>query len=320
MWAPRRSTHQQSASSNADFFLSGTATAYESATPLNKDGKWHVTPQTTAPYKTRVMVYRRIDPSKFDGTVGVEWLNVTGRRRRCGVAERPHADGPGGHGFCGGGRPGGGICGEAGSIAAKDGAGGIEQTDPARYGSLVHPGDSFSYSIFEQTGEALHPSAPTPGRSGAQARGHARGITVRLPPRHVHRRHPAPLRRASTTATSFTAGAATAPISQSPQASVTTPTPTYIRTDVHIQFSCSRPSLTSSGWGTWPPGDPTTVHPRMGNRRYRPRRHLRTPYSRNDNENGAADTEAFESMLKPSKDPIPGIIDCGAPINAGSHT
>ena len=40
------------------------------------------------------------------------------------------------------------------------GAGGIKQTDPARYGSLVHPGDSFSYSIFEQAGKAVHTSGP----------------------------------------------------------------------------------------------------------------------------------------------------------------
>jgi hypothetical protein len=43
-------------------------------------------------------------------------------------------------------------------------------------------------------------------------------------------------------------------------------------------------------------------------------------YSRQDNLNGAADEEAFSSMLNPPTDPIPGIIDCGAPINAGSHT
>ncbi len=31
--------------------------------------------------------------------------------------------------------------------------------DPARYGTLVHPGDSYSYDIFSQAGQAL----PTPG-------------------------------------------------------------------------------------------------------------------------------------------------------------
>ena len=51
-----------------------------------------MTTQTTAPYTTRVVVYRPIDASKFDGTVVVEWLNVTGGiDAPHGVAERrPH--------------------------------------------------------------------------------------------------------------------------------------------------------------------------------------------------------------------------------------
>jgi hypothetical protein len=45
----------------AEYFLSGTATAYTSATPLSSDGKWTVRPGTTAPYKTRMVVSRPID-------------------------------------------------------------------------------------------------------------------------------------------------------------------------------------------------------------------------------------------------------------------
>ena len=60
----------------SEFFLSGTATAYKSSQPLTKDGKWHVTSQTTAPYTTRVVVYRPDRPRTFR------------RDRRGGVAER----------------------------------------------------------------------------------------------------------------------------------------------------------------------------------------------------------------------------------------
>src|SRR5205823_882901 len=35
-------------------------------------------PSTTAPYTTRAVVRRPIDPKKFNGTVIVEWLNVSG--------------------------------------------------------------------------------------------------------------------------------------------------------------------------------------------------------------------------------------------------
>ena len=44
---------------------------------MTKDGKWHVTPASTAPYTTRV-VSTGPSTKKFDGTVDVEWLNVTG--------------------------------------------------------------------------------------------------------------------------------------------------------------------------------------------------------------------------------------------------
>ena len=33
---------------------------------------------SSAPYTTRIAVYRPIDPKKFNGTVVVEWLNVSG--------------------------------------------------------------------------------------------------------------------------------------------------------------------------------------------------------------------------------------------------
>lgn len=49
-----------------EFFAEGTATAYT------------LDPQTTAAYKTRILVRRPVDPERFSGTVYVEWLNVTG--------------------------------------------------------------------------------------------------------------------------------------------------------------------------------------------------------------------------------------------------
>src|SRR3979411_2119869 len=53
----------------AEYFISGTAAAYTSASPLTEDGKWSVTPAATAPYKTRLLVYRPSDPKKFNGAV-----------------------------------------------------------------------------------------------------------------------------------------------------------------------------------------------------------------------------------------------------------
>lgn len=59
-----------------EFFLSGTASAFTSATPLAPDGRWSVTPDATAAYTTRILVRRPASRLKFNGTVLVEWLNV----------------------------------------------------------------------------------------------------------------------------------------------------------------------------------------------------------------------------------------------------
>src|SRR5262245_27776381 len=56
-----------------EYFISGTATRYVSGNLSDPSGQWTVVPAGTAPYKTRLLVYR---PAKFKGTVVVEWLNV----------------------------------------------------------------------------------------------------------------------------------------------------------------------------------------------------------------------------------------------------
>jgi len=62
-----------------EFYLKGIANAYNA--PANTPA----TPPTTLasvvtpniPYKTRITVRRPVDPAKFNGTVLVEWFNVT---------------------------------------------------------------------------------------------------------------------------------------------------------------------------------------------------------------------------------------------------
>ena len=63
----------------SEFFMGGLALSYEPTAPLTNDGKWTVQPSATntASFNTRMVVYRPIDPAKFNGTVVVEWMNVT---------------------------------------------------------------------------------------------------------------------------------------------------------------------------------------------------------------------------------------------------
>ena len=120
----------------SEFFLSGTASSYAPAAPLGPDGKWHVAPATTAPYATRIVVYRPADPARFNGTVVVEWLNVS-----AGLDAAPdwlfsHDE------LIRDGFAWVGVSAQATGVAAAKAA------DPVRYAPLSHPGDSYSYDIF----------------------------------------------------------------------------------------------------------------------------------------------------------------------------
>ena len=60
-----------------EFFVKGTATGYRQAGTWGSDGRWTARPAETAPYETRILVRRPADPARFNGTVVVEWLNVS---------------------------------------------------------------------------------------------------------------------------------------------------------------------------------------------------------------------------------------------------
>lgn len=139
-----------------EFFASGTATAF-SATSSPSNGRWSIRPASSAPYRTRILVRRPIDPSRFRGTVVVEWMNVSAGESapdwdylnpllmRAGdayVAVSAQSLG------VDGGTP---ILGSA----ASGGSSGLVGSEPARYGSLHHPGDQYALDLFAQIGRAL---------------------------------------------------------------------------------------------------------------------------------------------------------------------
>jgi Alpha/beta hydrolase domain len=145
-----------------EFVASGTASSYVASGELTSDGMWTFAPDASAEYRTRVLVRRPENAADFSGVVIVEWLNVSGgldanpdfeamreeiiregdvwvgvSAQAIGVEGGPVAvrvPGP-----------------VADSVVGK----GLKGIDPARYGSLQHPGDAFSYDIFTQVARAL---------------------------------------------------------------------------------------------------------------------------------------------------------------------
>jgi hypothetical protein len=120
-----------------------------------------------APYESRMLVRLPADPDDFNGTVVVEWLNVTAQSdletawpveaqylMRHGVA------------YVGVSAQLAGVC--CGPTT-------LQGWDPQRYGSLLHPGDVFAQDIFSQAIAALL----TPPAAGSNSADPMQGLRAR---------------------------------------------------------------------------------------------------------------------------------------------
>jgi hypothetical protein len=143
-----------------EYFVSGTATSYRSVSDLPANGMWEVEPAGSAPYKTRILVYRPVDATRFNGTVVMEWFNVSG-----GLEAGPdwilmHNELlRRGYAWIGVSAQYGGV---EGSVATSLGLVkmDLKTADAKRYGSLSHPGDDYSYDIYSQVARVIR----KPGR------------------------------------------------------------------------------------------------------------------------------------------------------------
>jgi hypothetical protein len=126
-----------------EYIASGTAYSYRATGAENESGTWNVAPAGRARYRTRIVVRTPTDPSRFNGTVVVEWLNVSGGGDGAvdSVYLSPELERAG---FA-----------WVGVSAQAVGVDDLRQKDPDRYRSLTHPGDQFSYDIFTQAARAL---------------------------------------------------------------------------------------------------------------------------------------------------------------------
>jgi hypothetical protein len=134
-----------------EWFLSGTASGYALRGERGEDGRWEAERAGSAPFRTRLAVLRPEDPARFDGTTVVEWMNVSG-----GVDAAPDCLFLRRHLM----RSGSVWVGVSVQKAGIDGGGlvpgmPLKQWSRERYGSLVHPGDSFAFDLFTTVGQML---------------------------------------------------------------------------------------------------------------------------------------------------------------------
>ncbi len=153
-----------------EYAAAGTATSYKAAGALTPDGRWSLTPDASAHYNTRVLVRAPAKPSAFSGNVVVEWLNVSGGADAdpewVSLREEIVRAGDAWVGVSAQriGVEGGPVLVKVEGVAgAEDQGKGLKGIDPARYSSLQHPGDGFSFDIYTQVARALRRGAGLSG-------------------------------------------------------------------------------------------------------------------------------------------------------------
>ena len=142
-----------------EFFLEGTASTYGLAdgATFTRDGRWSTVAKDALPFRTRILVRRPADPARFNGTVVLEWNNVS-MGHDLMLCEVP---GLAAEGFA-----------HVGVSAQRLGIHGAPDLmgdmgdplcswDPERYGSLDVPSEDLSFGIFSQAARAVGPKRPT---------------------------------------------------------------------------------------------------------------------------------------------------------------
>ena len=216
----------------AEYFLEGTASAFTNVNELGPDGMWAAEPGEQAAYKTRIVVYRPTDPADFNGNVLVEWLNVTAG------FETPPSWGTGQLEMR---RSGSVWVGVSAQIVGIEGSPRgllplyLKAVNPDRYGSLAHPGDSFSYDMFTQVAQAIrnplgidpldglvaeHLIAYGESQSGQRLTTYVNAIHPRYNPYDGYMIH--------------SRGDGSSPLAQEPQALIPTPESPLVRTDLNV--------------------------------------------------------------------------------------
>ena len=133
------------------------------ADAMPSDGKWSVTPTTTARLQDQDPGAAAHNPAHFNGTSIVEWMNVSAGE------SAPDWDflNPmlmrDGYAYVGVSAQALGVDGGKSLLGTPNapgatGPGGLVGDEPARYGTLHHPGDQYALDMYAQIGQAL--SAP----------------------------------------------------------------------------------------------------------------------------------------------------------------
>jgi len=308
----------------AEFFVSGTANAYVNRNELQSDGRWAVQPTSQAPYRTRIVVHRPSSPEDFNGTVIVEWLNVSAGFDAAPDWGMLHTELiRSGYAWVGVSAQRDGV--EAlldGSAAALLPGAPVDD----RYASLEHPGDAFSYDIYSQIARALRGPGFGPGveiadtqitplgnlepqrfiaAGESQSAAHMMTYVNAFAPLHalfdgyfVHSR---------------LGGSAPLQGGFFDDVVVETPQIVRVRTDLGVPVLMLQTETDLFVLGSWPSNQPDSDFFRLWEIAGTAHADL---YTFLDNRFDVGDDPSVAAVMEVSE-PIPGIIECPVPVNAG---
>jgi len=298
-----------------EYFMSGTARSFRNVGALDSDGMWTTEVNETADYKTRIVARRPIDEADFNGIVLVEWFNVS-----AGFDSGPdwiftHVELiRRGYAYLGVSAQFVGVEGGGQPIAGLDFA--LKTGDPERYGSLSHPGDSFSFDIFSQAARALYE------REGVDPlQGLAPEYVIAAGESQSAFRLTTYINGMAEAAGLFdgylvhSRGGGSAALSQAPQELIETPNPVFIRTDLGVPILTFQADTDVFELGYWSDRQDDDANFRLWEVAGTAHADMYTLLL------GAGDLGDDPSVadIIVTADPIPGIISCDNPINSGPH-
>ena len=294
----------------AEYFVSGTAVSYTNVGELGTDGRWEVEEADTADYKTRILVYRPQNANAFSGTVVIEWLNVSGGLDAAPDWSALHTELiREGHVWVG-------VSAQIVGIEGSEGGFGLhlKGVNPERYGSLSHPGDSFSYEMYAQIAQAVRNPvgvAPLGGLTAerviaigeSQSAGRLLTYVNAFAPRFevfdgylIHSR---------------TSGSP--PLSQSPQAEVPAPEIVQVRDDLDEPVLMFQTETDLLVLGSLPSNQPDSTLFRLWEVAGTAHNDVYSLFTSNTD---LGDDPSVADVVEVT-DPVPGIISCDSPINSG---
>jgi hypothetical protein len=208
--------------------------------------------------------------------------------------------------------------------AGVEGGGGIvggfsiplKAVNPARYGSLVHPGDSFSYDIFSQAGQALRrPDGPRPLGDLEPKRLLAAGDSQSAFRLVTYANAIQPLAGIYDGFFVHSRGAIGAPLSQMPQPSIPVPGDASIRDDVGVPVLGLQTETDLTLLDSFAARQPDAENFRLWE--VAGAAHADT-YSLSLGAEDLGDSPDIVELVVTTA-AVPGIIHCDAPINSGPH-